>query len=49
MKTNKILRTMWVVILAIGLTVGLASAARESWQLVSVTAEVLKVDLEKVK
>ena len=32
--------------LTIGLMAGVASAAREIWQVVSVTAEVKKVDLE---
>ena len=47
MDINKILKMILVVTMAIGLTVGLASAARDIWQLVSVTAEVLKVDFEK--
>lgn len=47
MKAKKILNMMMVVTLTIGLMAGVASAAREIWQVVSVTAEVQKVDLEK--
>jgi Cu/Ag efflux protein CusF len=47
MKAKKILNMMMVVTLTIGLMVGLASATREIWELVSITVEVLKVDLEK--
>jgi len=47
MKGKKILNMMMVVTLTIGLMAGVAAAVREIWQVVSVTAEVQKVDLEK--
>ncbi|MBE9581971.1 MAG: hypothetical protein IMF18_10165, partial [Proteobacteria bacterium] len=47
MKAKRILNMMMVVTLTIGLMAGVASAVREIWQVVSVTAEVQKVDLEK--
>ena len=47
MKAKKILNMMMVVTLTIGLMAGVAVAVREIWQVVSVTAEVQKVDLEK--
>ena len=47
MKTEKMLNAILSIILTICLTAGLASAAREIWQIISVTAEVLKVDPEK--
>ncbi len=47
MKAKNILNMMMVVTLTIGLMAGVASAVREIWQVVSVTAEVQKVDLEK--
>jgi Cu/Ag efflux protein CusF len=49
MKTDKILNVILAIILTITicLTAGPASAAREIWQIISVTAEVLKVEPEK--
>jgi len=47
MKGKNLLTTIIAVTLVIGLTAGIASAAREVWQNVLVTADVLKVDLEK--
>ena len=47
MKAKNILNMMMAVTLTICLMAGVASAVREIWQVVSVTAEVQKVDLEK--
>lgn len=45
----KILKTALAVALAIGLTAGIASAAGEEWEIVSITAEVQDIDLENRK
>jgi len=47
MKVKTIFNTVFIFTIAIGLTAGFAFAIGEIWQLVSVTAEVQKVDLEK--
>jgi len=47
MKGKKIVTTIIGVTLLIGLTAGIASAAGETWKLVSAAADVLKVDSVK--